>query len=716
MRRTLVAAVVPLWLCGLAAPSVALGQSASATTRSEPGEDCTKLAKRVYGSNPSALAFLQAKNPGLCGKPLLAGMLVQTPPLPQKTGAAKKAASDLPRLSYVGPAVRTKTKGGWMEALPGQPIDKKMRIETSSTGGAEVNVENKVKLQLDPNSTMVIKNLPRAGKTGGGEVQLVDGTLRAGMAETKEGAKPAAPLTVKMPTGEVKLSGGARIDADGKQRSMVSVYQGSVSVRSMGTMITIRAGQGTLILQGQAAQQPKDLPTAPLWSGKGQAPAADEATKPFLVIAVGGLLESQPKGEVVVDFAPVAGAANYSVEIARDAAFNDRKAGGEIPAPPLKSQLAPGQYFARVSALDAERLVGPPSPVRSFYVITLRSNASVVGVPVQDGGVTGGVQMMLVRAESAVIQASGAGLPLQLSVDGGLPLDCRNERGVTLGPGEHRLKLSLADAQSELLVSVSQPPPPPPAYLEPQIEPIEVPVPVYSAGFPGRSVTPRTRVYGLLGFGSTLTAKTANVFRFDLGGELSLLKDRLSIEANLPLLYYSSLYEGAKDDNTVALSDMSLGAKVVAVSAFERHLLLVPMLRLQLPTRTFNDQNGVRMRPVTIDPALGLAALVGPLGLQTTQGLTTTVNVPSTQLRWTMGYGAEYRFWKLGLLAQLDAAVGISGAAQTGAALGGGLRLQLGPWNVLTGVRGGLGAGGQDVFGRYYFSLGLEWAPGDGRH
>ena len=32
--------------------------------------------------------------------------------------------------------------------------------------------------------------------------------------------------------------------------------------------------------------------------------------------------------------------------------------------------------------IDSERLVGSPSPVRSFYVITLRSDASVVGIPV----------------------------------------------------------------------------------------------------------------------------------------------------------------------------------------------------------------------------------------------------------------------------------------------------------------------------------------------
>lgn len=738
MRSLLVAALGPLWLpvslagLGVASPAAALAQAAdpvpaaaagaaaaakkplqvTPTTTVKAGEDCAALARRVYGPAGGALAHLRAQNPGLCEKPLVAGATVRVPPLAKKPGA-RKPPPEPARLSYVGPAVRTKTRGGWFEALPGQPIDRRMRIETSKVGGAEVNVNDKVKLQLEPNSKLVIKSLPSTGRQSG-EVQLVDGTLHAGVSEDPK----TSPLTVRTKSAEIKLKGGARIDAAADARTTLSVHEGSLSVKVQGTVISIRAGQGTLILPGQGRAQPKDLPTAPAWtSGNKTAVAAEDASaRPFLVVAAGSLLSSQPKGEVEVDFAPVPGAALYNVEIARDPGFNDHRAGGEIAAPPLRAQLQPGRYYARVSAIDSERLVGPPSPVRSFSVITLRTDASVVGVPVQNGeplpDKQRGAQLMLVRSLETTLELSGVGQPLEVAIDNALPVDCRNERIFTLGPGEHRVHLRLNDAESELLFSVAPPPPPPKVEYQAHVEPIELPVPLVSPGFPGRAVQPRTRVYALLGIGSSLASRDVNVFRVDIGGELALLQRRLSFDVNVPLLYYTGLGppSALPDDNAVAFGDVAFGARAVALKAASGRFLLGPLLRLQLPTGSF-ERTATLGRPVTIDPALGIAAQLGRVGLQTTQGLPVTVNLAQNQLRWTMNYSAEVKVWRLSLVGTLDAAVGIVGQSDSGAALGGGVRLQLGPWNLLTGVRGGLGDGGAAVFGRYYTFLGVEWSP-----
>ncbi|HRI50690.1 MAG TPA: transporter [Pseudomonadota bacterium] len=738
MRSLLVVGLGPLWLpislsglLGVSGPGVvaaqtgpggqlpaAGGQAAAASTKPtptttvRPSEDCAAVARRTYGQTPGALAHLKANNPGLCDKPLIFGATVRVPAMARKP-AVRKAPPEPARLSYVGPAVRTKTRSGWIEALPGQPIDRRMSIQTSSVGGAEVNVQDKVKLQLEPNSKLVIKNLPRTGNQSG-EVQLVDGTLHAGVTENPK----TGPLTVRTKSAEIKLKGDARIDAAGDERTTLSVHEGSLSVKVKGTVMNIRAGQGTLILQGQGAQQPKTLPTAPSWSaGDKPTAAAEEASnRPFLVVAAGSLLSEQLKGEVEVDFAPVAGATLYSVEISRDPAFNDHRAGGEIKAPPLRAQLQPGRYYARVSAIDSERLVGPPSPVREFSVITLRTDASIVGVPVQNGGPPSekqhGAQLMLVRSLSTMLELSGVGQPLQVAVDNATPVDCKSAHTFTLGPGEHHVHLRLADAESELLFSVAGPPPPAPVEYQARVEPIELPVPLVSPGFPGRSVQPRTRVYALLGLGSSLASRDVNVFRADIGGELALLQRRLSFDVNVPLLYYTGLGPpgGLPDDNAVAIGDVALGARAVPLKAASGRFLLGPMLRVQLPTGSF-DRTATLGRPVTIDPALGMAAQLGRLGLQTTQGLPATVNLAQSQLRWAMSYSAEVKVWRLGLVATLDAAVGLLGPSESGASLGGGVRLQLGPWNLLTGVRGGLGDGGAAVFGRYYYFLGVEWSP-----
>jgi hypothetical protein len=352
--------------------------------------------------------------------------------------------------------------------------------------------------------------------------------------------------------------------------------------------------------------------------------------------------------------------------------------------------------------------------VRSFYVITLRSDASVVGVPVQNGGPQNGAQMMLVRSLQATLQLSGVGLPLQASLDGALPVDCRNERTFTLGPGEHHVHLSLDEAEAELLFSVAPPPTPKEPEFEAQLPMLETPVPLIASGFPGRSLQPRTRVYALLGLGSSLASRDVNIFRLDLGGELALLKRRLSVDVNVPLLYYTGLHDrtgsGAPDDNAVAVGDISLGVRSVAVKALKGRLLFGPLLRLQLPTGSF-DRTATLGRPVVLDPAVGLAGQLGRLGLQTIQGLPVTMNLPLSQLRWAMSYSAEVKVWKLGLVAALDGAIGLYGDTTAGAALGGGVRLQLGPWNLLTGVRGGLGNDGAAIFGRYYYFLGAEWSP-----
>lgn len=694
-----------LWVLALLSGSVGYATAAEAqnrpaaptpTTTVKLGEDCAAIAKRVYKDRDAAaaLAHLRKHNPGLCdgGDVLKVGLAVNVPLLP--VGRRKP---EPPRLSFVGPAVRTRTgREGWMEALPGQQVDRRMRIETGKTGGAEVSIEDKVKLQLEPNATMVVKQLPAGGR-GPGDVQLVDGTLRAGVAAGQK----AAPLVVHTPVADVKLrsgGAGARIEADGKERAAVAVYEGSAAVRAGGVEIVIRAGQGTLILPGAGPQLPKDLPSAPSWSAK-------NPEQPLIVVATGPLTDSQPQGDVVVDFAHVAGVARYQVEVARDPSFNDRRAGGEIEVPPFRATLRPGRYYARVSAVDAQGLVGPPSPVRSFYVITLRSDAAVVGNPTP-----GEAQLMLLRSLSATLQISGAGQPLQVGIDDRTPEECPAECPYVLGPGDHRVRLQLGLAQSELSVSVTPPPPPPPSGpIEDRIEPLDLPVPVWSAGFPGRALQPRTRVYALLGVGSTQASQAFSSARLDLGGEVALLRQRISIDANLPLLYYSNLAgpDGVPKSG-FAIGDLSLGARWVAVRALAGQLVFGPLLRLQVPTGTF-PRSAVGSLPVVLDPALALGGMFGRFGLLTTQGPTAVFNLPGTQARWSMSYTAEALVSRLSLLAQLDASIGMTSGSPTGASLGGGMRVRFGTSHLLAGVRGGLGQGGTEIFGRYHAFVGYEW-------
>ena len=690
MRRLFFVAVVPLWLSHVGVSHAALPESVV-----QPGEDCAKLAHRVYGDGAAGLAFLKKSNPGVCESPLTAGAKLKTPPLPK--ALQKPVGNETPRLSFVGPAVRTKTKTGWMEALPGQPVDKRMRIETSGQGGVEVTAGDKVKFHIPPNSKVVIKNMPKSGKAT--EVSLEQGSLRADM----DNKSATGPITVKTPGGDVKLQGDARIDAEGN-RASVQVYEGQVSVRAKGTTVNIKAGQGSVILRGTGAQALHDLPGAPAWQAR---VASEDGNRPFMVLAMAGLLEPQPLGEVVVDFASVPGAVHYIVEVARDPGFNDRRAGGEIAAPPLRVHLSPGKYYVRVSAVDHEKFVGPPSAPRSFYIINVRTDAKLIASTQGQAG-----PLTMERPERVALQLSGAGQPLLATVDSGEPIDCAAEQKLALGEGEHKIRLTLGEAESELLVSVPVVAPPP-VLTAGRIDGLTVPVPLAVLGLPGRSVQPRTQVYALLGGGSTRSDTGFTVSRLDVGGELALLQQRLSFDLNVPLLYHTNLLppmDPTTSSSGVAFGDVSLGVRGVPLSALGGRLLLGPMLRLQLPTGTF-PRDATKGRPVVIDPAVGLAAILGRFGFQTTQGVTAAVNLPQNQLRWAMSYMAEVQLWRLGLVAQLDASLGLSGGTPAAASVGGGVRIHIDPFGILLGARGGIGSAGVDVYGRYYAFLGFEWAP-----
>mgnify|MGYP001176581637 CR=1 FL=1 len=695
MRRLLIVGIPLLWL----SPVWFAQAGPLPETAVQTGEDCAKVARRVYGPGEAAVAHLKKNNPQACAGPLAVGTKLKTPPLP------KAPAVEPPRLSFVGPAVRTKTKGGWMEALPGQPVDKKMRIETSGQGGAEVTAGNNVKLHIPPNSKVVIKNLPQSGKAA--EVQLEQGSLRADM----DNQAKTGPLTVKTPGGDVKLQGDARIDAD-QNRAAVQVYEGQVAIRSKGTTVNLKAGQGTVILRGTGAQALHDLPGAPAWQGQ---KAEEDGNRPFMVLAMAGPLEPPPLGEVVVDFANVPGAVRYIVDVARDVGFNDRRAGGEISAPPLRVNLPTGKYYVRVSAVDGEKFVGPPSVPRSFYIINVRTDGKLYAsnAPGQMGS------LILRRTERLALDLSGAGQPLLAMLDGGEPLDCSSEQKLVLTEGPHKVHLQLGDAESELQIQVDPlvvPPPP----VAGRMEGLPIPVSIPTLGLPGRTLQPQTQVYGLFSVGSTRRDSAFAVARLDLGGELAFLSRRMSFDVNVPLLYYKDVAPTSADSG-VAFGDVSLGAKGVALQALGGRLILGPLLRFQLPTGNFpRDRNWSipgssgqqdKSRPVIIEPAIGVAALLGRFSLQTTQGLNAAVNMQPNHVRWIMSYLAEVQVSRLGFVGMLDASLGLAGGVPHGTSLGGGVRLHLDPFAILLGARGGLGDAGIDIYGRYNLFAGFQWAP-----
>lgn len=711
MRNHLLWGLCCLPLCttpGLAsAEQLARAQPQTVVRR---GEDCQAIVRRIYGDVPGAMARFHAANPQLGGLPHVLGVgdVVNIPAIgrERRTARAPAPAKDPPRLSFVGPDVRTQAQNerGWSEALPEQPLSRRTRIMTGAGGGAEVDLQERARLQLQPNATVVIDSLPQ--RKSAGTVALLDGAMQAGVDRPKNG-----PLTVRTPSADIRLRGDARIEAEslpgGQQQSRVSVYNGQVAVHSRGRDVEVPAGRGTLVVRGQSATALRILPLAPRWEDGAAVliplllPLDPKATRTPDCHPEHARGPACPTVEVKLAFRSQPGAEQYLVEVARDERFNDRRAGGEVLSGPFVAHLPPGSYLARVRAIDGERLLGPPSALRRIRVVAVYSDARPVA------GAAGRLRGAL-RTTLRVPADKG----LSLGLDGLALSPAKTGYVVELSPGRHRLALREDGSEpvaAELLVEVSPPMPPPLSTPDEGVAPPELPVPLLTPGFPARGLHPRTRAFAILSLGSSVPQRRLDTLRLDLGGEYAFLRRRLSVDGVVPLLYEQLGLPGSAP----ALGDIQLGFRAIAWAPLSGRLALGPLLRLSLPTGTYRREGEPGTHPFVLDPAVGLAAVLGPVGLLTTQGPTALLNVPESKLRWSMTYVAELRLPRVSLGVELGAALGLTRASSHGATLGGGVRVGLtrdGRYRLLSGVRGGLGDSGQALFGRYQVNVGAEWA------
>jgi hypothetical protein len=146
--------------------------------------------------------------------------------------------------------------------------------------------------------------------------------------------------------------GAATLSTEAGKSVRLAVQRGHASVRGRRKTVEILEGHGVAIKPGEAPPAPHPLPGAPAWT-----------TEPEETLAVTGTADLSASYEGAADAPPVAG---FHVQVARDERFEDLVVDSVVPASvkTLAAQgLAPGSYFARVSAVDAEGLEGPSGKV-----------------------------------------------------------------------------------------------------------------------------------------------------------------------------------------------------------------------------------------------------------------------------------------------------------------------------------------------------------------
>lgn len=166
-------------------------------------------------------------------------------------------------------------------------------------------------------------------------------------------AKPAITATIATPAGKVVVSPGSEVRISVEQTGVtrVAVYSGQAQLQGKGKPIVLAANSGGRIENAKTAPKPgAPLPAAPVISGVQQ-----------LSFSAGEPVDVRGSYGPATGSAPPAG---WHVQVARDSAFDTlvsdvRVAGTETRLLPQK--VEPGDYYVRVSAVDAAGAEGPMS-------------------------------------------------------------------------------------------------------------------------------------------------------------------------------------------------------------------------------------------------------------------------------------------------------------------------------------------------------------------
>ncbi|ATB31851.1 FecR domain-containing protein [Melittangium boletus] len=390
----------------------------------QPGDTCGSIGRKVFGDPAKGSATLHALNK------------MGPPPHDLKPGTVLRVRGDPDaRLTFIKPEVNSKRAGkpDWFQASTGQGLWRLDSVNTLRQAGAEMTFRDLTRLQMNENALVVLygEDTPATDQVKkSGAVELLQGELSLSLAELRGDS-----LGVKMPAATVSSrSKELVVGVDSQQMTRLSVFDGQAEVNAQGQRVRVPRDHGTRVEKGKVPEQPRLLPEPPEWVGG--------------VRSVRLLLDGQGVDEALT-WTPVVRAETYRVELARDERFNDRVHEASVPAGPavlesVARALLPGQYFARVRAVDAAGLLGRVSEVRQVEVLRVKTDRGSLGP-----------------------QGLQGTYPLEFTVDGAEALEARLDGVVTSLPvrveavGTHTLELrprGMPGARAETLSLTVSPP------------------------------------------------------------------------------------------------------------------------------------------------------------------------------------------------------------------------------------------------------------------
>ncbi len=405
MRRALLLLLLPL-----AAPAQEIDAHWYTV---QPGDSCWSIAHRLWGDGAQYDRIHKLNDLG---------------PMPHLLRPGQK-------LRIPGRGVRPNARIDWLVR------DVKAKPPRQPAG---ILFEDTSRLSLRENALLVIygasagKGRVRKRKS---KIVLEEGTLRTGLAEMDE-----KPVEVETPAGKVKVAGReAQVEVGRDRAAHVSVYDGTAEVRNRRGAVEIPTDHGTVVKPKERPQKARPLPPAPTWTRR-------SLSAPVVVAP-------HERGSFEAAWNPAPRAARYRFELARDRAFRRPLTKAVVGAGILRFRahdLSPGTWYARVSAIDRDRLeghAGPPLEIRVIELATSRplrrtrgtfEVAGWVGLDVPDNE----------RANVWVGFGPGrfrrAAWPLRLFRPGPYTLRFRNAGTASDDEWESRLSLKVLELRGEL--------------------------------------------------------------------------------------------------------------------------------------------------------------------------------------------------------------------------------------------------------------------------
>lgn len=239
----------------------------------------------------------------------------------------------------------------WFDAPVSLPLERRDRVRTRANSAGEITFRKGHILYLGPNGSLVVYGgrASRRQRAGLEDVRLEQGSLLASLPATVN-----ERLSVATSAG-AKVRGvprGVRIESgtDGRS-SLISVYDGRLTVAARGRTVKVRSGFGTRVRKGRRPERPTRLPPPPKWS----------TSRPWVA----------PRDVEVAWTSPPRGTATQvEVSDGRDSEF--RRILTSTVAQGRFARivgLPPGRYLVRLRARDAKGLVGPPSSSRVVRIL-----------------------------------------------------------------------------------------------------------------------------------------------------------------------------------------------------------------------------------------------------------------------------------------------------------------------------------------------------------